>query len=76
MVKVGVVYDVPVPKEDPPLDAAYQFKVPALAVAPKFTVPASQREAGAVLETLGIELTSIVTVAVLLHVLTSVPVTV
>ena len=45
-VKVGVTNEVPVPNEDPPLDAAYQFNVPALAVAPKFTVPASQRAAG------------------------------
>ena len=54
VVRVGVTKDVPVPNEDPPLDAAYQFKVPALAVAPKFTVPASQREAGVVVLTLGV----------------------
>ena len=75
VVRVGVTKDVPVPKLDPPLDAAYQFRVPALAVAPKFTVPASQRDAGVVLDTVGMELTSIVTVAILLHVLASVPVT-
>ena len=57
VVRVGVTKDVPVPNEDPPLDAAYQFKVPALAVAPKFTVPASQREAGVVPDTLGVVFT-------------------
>lgn len=43
-----MVNEVPVPNDDPPLEAAYQFNVPALAVAPKTTVPASQREAGVV----------------------------
>ena len=43
-----MIKDVPVPKDEPPVDAAYQFNVPALAVAPNVTVPASQRAAGVV----------------------------
>jgi hypothetical protein len=38
----GVVNEVPVPKEDPPVDAAYQLIVPELA-APSTTVPEPQR---------------------------------
>ena len=45
---LGVVKEVPVPNIDPPVDAAYQFTVPALGLAPKTTVPASQREPGVV----------------------------
>ena len=40
----GVVKEVPVPSDNPPLDAAYQLIVPADAVAPKATVPVPQRE--------------------------------
>ena len=40
----GVVNEVPVPNDDPPLDAAYQLIVPADAAAPKATVPVPQRE--------------------------------
>ncbi len=40
----GVVKLVPVPKLDPPVKAAYQFKVPELAVAPNVTVPVPHRE--------------------------------
>ena len=58
---VGVVNDVPVPNNEPPVEAAYQFNVPALAVAPNVTVPASQRAAGALLATLGIGLIVTVT---------------
>ena len=36
--------EVPVPSDNPPLDAAYQLIVPAEAVAPKATVPVPQRE--------------------------------
>ena len=36
---LGVVKEVPAPKLVPPLLAAYQFNVPALAVAPNETVP-------------------------------------
>ena len=45
---IGVVKDVPVPKAEPPLDAANQLIVPVLAVAPKVTVPGSQRVPGLV----------------------------
>ena len=55
--RLGVVKEVPVPSEVPPEAAAYQFKVPALALAPSTTVPASQREAGVVEFTLGVVLT-------------------
>jgi len=44
--RLGVVNEIPVPKDVPPVFAANQFKVPALAVAFKTTVPASHREAG------------------------------
>jgi hypothetical protein len=40
----GVVKEVPVPSDNPPLDAAYQLIVPAEAVAPKATVPVPQLE--------------------------------
>jgi hypothetical protein len=43
---LGVVKEVPLPKEDPPAEAAYQFKIPAFAVALRTTSPASQREPG------------------------------
>ena len=56
-----VVNDVPVPKEDPPVPAAYQLIVPALAVTPKVTVPASHLEPGVVPVIVGLEVT--VTVA-------------
>ena len=49
--------DVPVPNEDPPLEAAYQFNVPALLVAPNVTVPASQRAPGVVVRTVGVLVT-------------------
>ena len=38
----GVVKLVPVPKLEPPVDAAYQLIVPADAVAPNVTVPVPQ----------------------------------
>ena len=57
----GVVNEVPVPKEDPPEAAAYQFKVPALALAPSTTVPASHREAGVVELIVGVVLTVAIT---------------
>ena len=44
----GVVNEIPVPSEDPPLAAEYQFIVPELEVAPKDKVPVPQRELGAV----------------------------
>lgn len=45
---LGVVNVVPVPRDEPPVDAAYQFNTPALDVAPSTTVPASQRLPGVV----------------------------
>ena len=40
----GVVKEVPVPSDTPPLDAAYQLIVPADAVVAKATVPVPQRD--------------------------------
>ena len=51
---LGVVKVVPVPSEVPPEAAAYQFKIPPLAEAPRTTAPASHREAGIVEVTLGV----------------------
>lgn len=45
---LGVVKLVPVPKELPPVEDAYQLMVPADEVAPNVTVPASHREPGVV----------------------------
>jgi hypothetical protein len=45
---------VPVPREDPPDDAAYQLIVPAEADAPKVTDPVPQREAEVVPVMVGI----------------------
>ena len=45
---------MPVPKRLPPVDASYQFMVPALAVAPRLTVPVPQRDAGVVPDIVGI----------------------
>ena len=42
----GVVNEIPVPIDAPPVEAAYQFIVPAEAVAPRVTVPASHLEPG------------------------------
>jgi hypothetical protein len=64
---LGVVNDVPVPNEVPPVKAAYQFNVPALAVAPIVTVPVPQTEPGVVPDTVGIALT-VATTALLLAV--------
>src|SRR5450759_1568014 len=56
-----VVYDVPVANDDPPVNAAYQLTVPAVALAPKVTVPASQRAAGVVDEMAGVVFTVAIT---------------
>ena len=45
---LGVVNEVPVPREDPPVEAAYQLIMPELDVAPKVTVPVPQRLPGVV----------------------------
>ena len=42
----GVVNEVPVPNEEPPVAAAYQLMVPAVAAAPRSTVPVPQLLAG------------------------------
>ena len=58
---VGVIKEVPVASGVPPDDAAYQFTVPAEAVAPSVTVPVPQREPGVVPEMVGMALTVAVT---------------
>ena len=58
---------VPVPSELPPVEAAYQLIVPALAVAPKVTVPLPHTELGVVPLIVGIAFT-VATTAVLLAV--------
>jgi hypothetical protein len=45
---LGVVKLVPVPRELPPVEAEYQLIVPALAVAPRVTVPVPHLVAGVV----------------------------
>ena len=57
----NVVKEVPVPNEEPPVDAAYQLIVPADAVAPNVTVPVPQREPGVVPVMVGAVLTVAVT---------------
>ncbi len=57
----GVVNDVPLPNEDPPVLAAYQLIVPALAVAPSVTVPASHTDPGVVPLIVGLAVTVTVT---------------
>jgi hypothetical protein len=54
---LGVVKLVPVPSEPPPVEAAYQLIVPALAVAPNITVPVPHLEAGVVPVIVGIAFT-------------------
>ena len=51
----GVVKLVPVPRDEPPEDAAYQFNPASagLPVAPKSTVPVPHRDAGVVPEMVG-----------------------
>ena len=57
----GVVNEVPVPIEDPPVAAANQLIVPADAVASRETVPVAQRLSGEVLVMVGIEFTVAIT---------------
>lgn len=52
---------VPVPRDVPPVAAAYQFIVPALAVAPRITVPVPHLDPGVVLVIVGIALTVAIT---------------
>ena len=58
---LGVVNDVPVAKLVPPVAAAYQFNVPALAVAPKVAVPVPHIVAGVVAVTVGTVFTVAIT---------------
>ena len=53
--------DVPVPKDGPPEDSAYQFIVPALELAAKTTVPVPQLELEVVPDIVGALLTFTVT---------------
>ena len=45
---LGVAKLVPVPSEAPPVEAAYQLIVPALAVAPRVTTPVPHLDPGVV----------------------------
>ena len=54
---LGVVKLVPVPSDAPPVEAAYQLIVPALAVAPRITVPVPHLDPGVVPVIAGIALT-------------------
>ena len=56
---------MPVANDVPPLDAEYQLIVPALALAPKITVPVPQFEPGVVDEIVGIVLIVAVTALLL-----------
>ena len=58
---LGVVKLLPVAVAAPPVEAVYQFTVPALAVAANPTVPASQRAAGVVPVIVGVVFTLAVT---------------
>jgi hypothetical protein len=58
----GVVKDVPVPREVPPVEVVYQFIIPALVVAPRTIVPVPQREAGVVEFMPGVVFTVAITV--------------
>jgi hypothetical protein len=51
---LGVVKPVPVPKLEPPVEAAYQLIVPVDAVAPNVTVPVPQLLPGVVPVIVGI----------------------
>jgi len=60
---LGVVNELPVPREDPPVELAYQLIIPELAVAPNVTVPVPQRLPGVVDVMVGSGLIVIVDVA-------------
>ena len=65
---LGVVNDAPVANDVPPVKAAYQLIVPALAVAPNTAVPVPQRLAGVVAVMVGTAFTITATaVEVSLH---------
>ena len=69
---LGVLKDVPVPKALPPLEAAYQLNVPALAVACKLTDPDPQIEPGVVAVTVGTAVTVIIFLTIVLQPVTAV----
>ena len=64
---LGVVNEVPVPNEAPPVGASYQLIVPAEATAPSVTLPESQRDAGTVEVIVG-EIFTVAVIAVLVGV--------
>jgi hypothetical protein len=63
----GVVNVLPVPRLDPPVEAAYQFIVPKLAVAPRITVPLTHVLPVVVLIIEGADVTVTVLVEVEVH---------
>lgn len=67
----GEVNDVPVPREVPPVKAAYQLIVPDEAVAPKVTVPVPQRDPGVDPVMVGLAFTATVCVTEFVQPLTS-----
>ena len=54
LLRLGVVNEVPVANEVPPVGTSYQFIVPALEVAANTNVPASHLEAGVVEDMVGV----------------------
>jgi len=58
-----VVNELPVPREDPPVELAYQLIMPELDVAPSVTVPVPQRLPEVVVVIVGNGLIVIVVVA-------------
>ena len=61
MLILGVVKDVPVPSDEPPVKAAYQLMVPAEEDAPSVTVPVPHTEFGVVPVMVGIAFTVAIT---------------
>ena len=63
---LGVVNEMPVPREDPPVELAYQLIMPELDVAPSVTVPVPHRLPGVVdvMVGSGLTVTTIVNVLV------------
>ncbi len=58
---LGVTKPVPEPRIEPPTATPYQLSVPALAVAPKVTLPVPQRPAAVVVITVGVTVTEAIT---------------
>ena len=54
---LGVVYEVPLDSDEPPVDAPYQYTVPSDAVAPSVTAPVPQFEPGVVPVMVGVAVT-------------------